>query len=257
MVRRIAACLGITLLLGVRPSVASAPTFPPGVNDWNCRPPAAHPYPVVLVHGTFFSTAISWETLAPMLVAKGYCVFALDYGSNGTAPVENSARELATFVDRVLRATGSSRVDIVGHSQGGMMPRYYMRFLGGAAKVDKLIGLSPSNHGTTTPLAPVVAPVCPSCGEQTAGSAFLTTLNTGGETVAGVSYTVIETRYDEVVTPYTSAFLQGPGVTNVLLQTDCPLDLSDHIAITYDSVALQWVEHALAGGSLPFRPRCF
>ena len=74
-------------------------------------------------------------------------------------------------------------------------------------------------------------------------------LNTGGETVAGVSYTVIETRYDEVVTPYTSALLQDSAVTKVLLQADCPLDLSDHIAIIYDSVALQWVDHGARRGS--------
>ncbi|OEV22738.1 lipase, partial [Streptomyces nanshensis] len=41
------------------------------------------------------------------------------------------------------------QVDIVGHSQGGMMPRYYLKFLGGAPKVNALVGIAPSNHGTT------------------------------------------------------------------------------------------------------------
>ena len=41
---------------------------------------------------------------------------------------------------------------MVGHSQGGMMPRYYIKFLGGADKVDDLVGLAPSNHGTSNPL---------------------------------------------------------------------------------------------------------
>jgi triacylglycerol esterase/lipase EstA (alpha/beta hydrolase family) len=49
----------------------------------------------------------------------------------------------------VLTATGAAKVDIVGHSQGGMMPRYYIRFLGGAATVHTLVGLAPSSHGTT------------------------------------------------------------------------------------------------------------
>ena len=49
-------------------------------------------------------------------------------------------------------------LDLVGHSQGGMMPRYYVKNLGGAAKVDDLIGLSPSNHGTTTRLGARAAP---------------------------------------------------------------------------------------------------
>ena len=50
---------------------------------------------------------------------------------------------------RVLAATGAAKVDLVGHSQGGMMPRYYLKFLGGAALVNRLVALAPSNHGTT------------------------------------------------------------------------------------------------------------
>ena len=50
------------------------------------------------------------------------------------------------------------------------------------------------------------------CAQQIVGSPFMTTLNGHGDTVAGVAYTVIETRYDEVVTPYPSAFLSGPAV---------------------------------------------
>ncbi len=49
----------------------------------------------------------------------------------------------------MLAATGAKKVDLVGHSQGGMMPRYYIKNLGGASKVDTLVGLAPSNHGTT------------------------------------------------------------------------------------------------------------
>ncbi len=135
---------------------------PPGANDFSCRPTSAHPYPVVLVHGTLENMAYNWYTLSPLLRNAGYCVFALNYGQEagkvvdlpGAAPggdgdIRASAGELASFVDRVLSATGSAQVDIVGHSQGGMMPRYYMRFLGGAERVHALVGLSPSNLGTT------------------------------------------------------------------------------------------------------------
>ena len=75
-----------------------------------------------------------------------------------------------------------------------------------------------------------------------------TTLDRGGDTQAGVTYTVIATRYDEVVTPYPHQFLKaGPGakVRNITLQDVCPLDLSEHISIAYDSNALQLVLNAL------------
>jgi hypothetical protein len=93
---------------------------------------------------------------------------------------------------------------------------------------------------------------------QSAGSSFLTHLNAGGDTVPGVSYTVIETRYDEVVTPYSSAFLSGPDVTNITLQNQCGLDLTDHLGIIYDPVALHDVLNALdptTAEGRPFAPR--
>jgi triacylglycerol lipase len=234
---------------------------PPGANDWSCKPPVRHPYPVVLVHGTFADMTVSWNLVSPVLKANGYCVFALDYGNRGTGPIEQSAAELRDFVNRVLAATGAAKVSLVGHSQGGMMPRYYIKFLGGAGRVDDLIGLVPSNHGTTTPLAGVAGDAgCVACDQQIAGSAFLVNLNSGDETPGNISYTVVTTRYDEVVTPYLSAYLAvGPRTTNVTLQDRCPLDLVEHVGIIYDAAALQWVENALghSGPANPaFQPVC-
>jgi triacylglycerol lipase len=232
-----AALLAVLLL----PSAASAQT---------CRGE-----PVVLVHGTFGDSS-NWGYMAPQLRAQGYCTFALDYGNRGTGDIPTSARQLSSFVDGVLKQTGAAKVDIVGHSQGGMMPRYYLKNLGGVAKVDDLIGLAPSNHGTTSPLAPY-AYTCPACRQQVAGSPFITALNAGDETPGDVSYTQIETNHDEVVTPYTSAFLDSG--TNVLLQDTCPNDLVEHLSIIVDPVALQWVENALGrpGPADPaFVPRC-
>jgi triacylglycerol esterase/lipase EstA (alpha/beta hydrolase family) len=244
-------------------AASSAPSpgaSPPGANDFSCKPPKAHPDPVVLVHGTFEDMTMSWNLVAPALEQRGYCVFALDYGDRATGPIAKSAHELKRFVDRVLKATGSRKVSLVGHSQGGMMPRYYVKFLGGAKYLDDLVGLAPSNHGTTNPLAPVVGPGCRACVQQVSGSRFLRRLNAGGETPGRVSYTVVETSQDEVVTPYTSAFLaKGPRTTNVLLQDDCPADADDHVAIQYDPVALQWIENALgrSGPADPgFEPLC-
>ncbi|MEU3913496.1 MULTISPECIES: alpha/beta fold hydrolase [unclassified Streptomyces] len=226
---------------------ASAPSS--GWNNWSCKPSAEHPRPVVLVHGTFGNSVDNWLGFAPYLVHRGYCVYSLDYGQlpgvplfNGLGPIDRSAGQLDAFVDKVLASTGAAKADLVGHSQGGMMPRYYLKFLGGAAKVNALVGLAPDNHGTTlsglTQLLPyfpgaadLISTATPGLADQIVGSPFQQKLNAGGDTVPGVSYTVIATRYDEVVTPYRSAFLNGPDVRNVVLQDLCPLDLSEHVAI--------------------------
>jgi triacylglycerol lipase len=236
---------------------------PPGANNFACKPTPQQPDPVVLIHGTLFDETLSWNLLAPILERAGYCVFALDYGHRGTQPVVQSAGELAAFIERVLVATGAKRVSLVGHSQGGMMPRYYLEFMGGTAYVDRLIALSPSNHGTTLALAPLIGQYgdCPSCSEQVVGSPILTLLNAGDLTPAPIFYTVIETRNDEIITPYQSAFLppEDGRVTNVLLQDKCPADLSEHITIPYDPAAIQWVLNALArnGPADPsFKPDC-
>jgi triacylglycerol esterase/lipase EstA (alpha/beta hydrolase family) len=219
---------------------------------------------VILVHGTFENRFDNWQELSPELAGLGYCVYALDYGANqytagtfyGLAHVAGSARQLAAYVQQVLAATGASQVDIVGHSQGGMMPRYYLKFLGGAPYVHALVGLAPSNHGTTFDgigslaqqegfAQPFLTGRCDACYDQLAGSSFMRLLNGGGDTVPGVVYTVIETRYDEVVTPYTSAFLRGPDVTNILVQDQCPADTSDHLGLAYDPIALHDVRNAL------------
>ncbi len=92
----------------------------------------------------------------------------------------------------------------------------------------------------------VVGPACPACVEQEVGSDFLTGLNSGGETVPGVTYTVITTTGDEVVTPYSSAFLPpAADVTDITVQDQCGLDASDHLEIAYDPIALTDVLNAL------------
>lgn len=263
-------------LAGAAPASAdTADISPPGANNWSCKPSAAHPFPVILVPGTFESMLKNWSTLSPVLAGQGYCVFALNYGTtNGvpaTGPVAESAQELSSFVDAVLAATGAKKTDLVGHSQGGMMPRYYMGFLGGARKVNHLVGIAPSNHGTQGVIAPVPEDfpattgdldfVCQACADQEAGSAFMTELNSIGDTVAGPYYTVISTKYDEVVTPYTSQFLAGSArqVTNITIQDKCPLDLIEHDQAPNDPVVHRLVSHALAapGPADPaFQPSC-
>lgn len=221
---------------------------PPGANDFGCRPTPDRPYPVVLVHGTFGDMTMSWQSISPALADDGYCVFALDLVERGSAPVVESAQKLAAFVDEVLAATGAERVSFVGHSQGGMIPRYYVKHLGGLARTEDAVGLAPSHHGTTTPLAPPAAALfdCPACADQVAGSEFMHELNSGEDAPAEVDWTVIATRYDQIVTPVESQFLaEGANVANVLIQEECRFDPVDHVGLLYDPQALAWIRSAL------------
>ncbi|MEK2478951.1 esterase/lipase family protein [Streptomyces noursei] len=272
---RALACTASTLALAVTAGIANASAAPAdakagktvtsGWNNWSCKPSAAHSQPVVLMHGTFGNSWDNWLVLAPYLVKRGYCVYSLDYGQkagvplvNGLGPIEKSAQQLSAFVDKVRKSTGAEKVDLVGHSQGGgPLPRYYLNFLDGAAKVGKLVGIAPDNHGTTVSgMSRLVDTVpgarkvffltLPGVEDQLVGSEFLKKLNSKPDTVPGVEYTVISTKYDEIATPYTSQFLSGPDVRNVVFQDLCKLDISEHAAIgTIDRVAFHEVANAL------------
>jgi triacylglycerol esterase/lipase EstA (alpha/beta hydrolase family) len=249
----------------------AADTPPAGANDWGCKPSAAHPNPVVLVHGLGANMKWNWSEMSPLLATNGYCVFALTYGRDpratypfnqmgGLVPMEQSSKELSAFVDRVLVATGAPKVDIVGHSEGSLMPNYYVKFLGGAAKVDRYVGITPVWDGTNLAGAGTLytlgkpsgasdavmsgwSLLCGSCREFVRGSEFLEQMNEGGAAVPGVTYTMLMTRYDELVVPYTSGILSG--ATNIVVQDQCRTDYAEHAAMAFDPVAQQDVLNAL------------
>ena len=260
-----------SIAAGARAEITQPGAPPPGANDWSCVPSAAHPDPVVLVHGLLANMTENWQTISALLADNGYCVYAFTYGTDpgagfpldqigGLQPMEQSAQVLAGFIDRVLASSGAAKVDVVGHSEGATMPYYYLKTMGGAAKVARYVGLAPVFHGTTLAgigslaqltagvfpgAAQAVSRFCGSCQEFLAGSAFLAALDAGGPAVPGVAFTDIVTRYDEAVTPFTSGLLTGPNVTNIVVQDQCPLDLADHIALAADPVAAQDVLNAL------------
>lgn len=257
------------------------PTALAGGNN-GCKPSSAHPYPVILVIGTTSDEGANFVSLAPLLANNGYCVYSFNYGETLLSDfgridalnfIEHSAEELSGEINSVLRTTGASKVDLVGHSQGGMMPNYYLKFLGGASKVNELIGLAPSNHGTTLDGLTKLLELVPGAAligndleflglaaltEQEEGSTFMKKLFGGGEpVVSGVRYVVIESTHDEVVTPYTNAFLNAPGVTNITIQSQCPTDPVEHIGMASDSPVLQNVVNQLSQSPNPsFQATC-
>jgi pimeloyl-ACP methyl ester carboxylesterase len=258
-------------LIAAAPAAAetSLANPPKGANNWNCKPSAAHPDPVVLVHGLSATMGENWAYMSPKLAARGYCVFALTYGLDprfpyfgGVIPIEQSAPELAAFVDRVLAATGASQVDLVGHSEGTFMPEYWLKYLGGASKVAKYVALAPLYKGTTfyglanmaiagekyglsQPFLRLVSAFCGSCDEFLAGSPMVQKLQAnGGPEVPGIQYTTIMSKYDELVIPYTSGVLPPPA-TNIVIQNVCRNDLDEHGLQAFDPVVAQLIFNAL------------
>jgi triacylglycerol lipase len=274
-VKRILTTLVAAVTLGVAaPAVAEAAPGS-GWNDWSCEPSAHHPQPVVLVHGLGANDTVNWFFHAPKIAAQGYCVYSLTYGTGvlgpgvgGLASMRDSAAELGRFVDRVRSTTGAAKVDIVGHSEGSTMPAYYLKFLGGAAKVAHFVGFGANYRGTTLGgldalakgllttvpgLRGILTTACGSCTEYLAPSAFLDDLARGGVHVAGPAYTSIVSRYDEVVTPYTSGILGEPGATDVVLQDFCRSDISGHLGQAVDPNVTGLILHAL---DTTYTPRC-
>jgi triacylglycerol lipase len=246
---------------------------PPGANDWSCRPSSAHPDPVILVHGLLANQTVNWQTISPVLANHGYCVFSLTYGTKanvsfpgyqpgGLTTMEQSAQQLADFVTKVQSATGAADVDIVGHSEGSLMPDYYVKYLGGSSVVRHYVGITTLWHGTnplglatlnqlgqaygfSQTLQQQFTTYCESCYEFLAGSPFITKLRDGGIAVPGVAYTSIVTRNDELVAPYTSGIEDAPNMTNLVVQQQCPLDQGEHVAMAADPVVAQDVLNAL------------
>ncbi|MEA5641825.1 esterase/lipase family protein, partial [Cutibacterium granulosum] len=222
--------------------------------------------------GTSEDAFITWSYYGPRLKKAGFCVYTFNYNPETHPLVEAAATSgnlystaafMAHFVDKVLKSTGADKVDLVGHSQGGgPLPRAYIKYYGGDKKVNHLIGIVPSNKGTSilgmerflnepgTPANTIMSAGAryrnlESAPQQLQGSTFLKDLNAGGMTTPGVKYTVIATRFDNRVFPWTNALIPESGAKNIVIQDVCPLDHSAHTNITYDPMTYQVVANAL------------
>ncbi|UQS22932.1 lipase family protein [Amycolatopsis thermalba] len=208
--------------------------------------------PILLVAGTTLTPEVFAWNYAPALTALGrpFCTVALP--DNGMADIQVAA-EYVVHAIRTVSAAAGRDVDIVGHSQGGMIPRWALKYWPDTrSRVGDVIGLAPSNHGTVVAHAVCLPGCAPAFWQQRSGSAFLTALNSGAETWAGIDYTNVYTILDEVVAPnlddYGSSSLHtGRGrISNVGLQEVCPAHVADHLTTgTTDGVAFALVVDAL------------
>ena len=122
------------------------------VSDAASAAPAEPPTepPVICLHGTVANGG-NWGTLAELLLARGRVVVAPTYGERGTAPLADNRAEVMGIVRRTLELTGAGRVDLVGHSQGGLLAGLVVADLLDDDAVRRVICISGSHRGVRKP----------------------------------------------------------------------------------------------------------
>jgi len=260
------------------------PVAPQGVNDWNCKPSADKPNPVVLVHGMSMTANSAWAGLGPVLKEQGYCVYAmnlpkdpdglmskamrivgLDFG--GLSDIEAAATYSAAFINEVLKSTHTDKVDLVGYSEGGTISNLIAHTYG-SAHINKIVtmaginvGINPlslqdkkaifKDDGQPAVIGNILNGLSVAAAQMMTGSEISTKLTTP-DTVAGINYTNISSKYDEFVmmskhNPNFQKAVPGATVTNITLQDGCNKDRSDHLTVPYNHRIWALTINALAG----------
>ena len=168
--------------------------------------------PILFVHGYGGSSA-NWETMKQRFLDDGWqSVELYSYNYSFVSSNATTAAEIRDQVDDIISKTGATKVDIIAHSMGSISTRYYLKNLGGSAKVDAWVSLAGPNHGTDA----VENENCgfTPCREIVPGSAFLLALNGGDETPGLSRYGTWRSPCDTTINPDESVILAG--ATNTL-----------------------------------------
>jgi pimeloyl-ACP methyl ester carboxylesterase len=111
--------------------------------------------PVLIIHG-FLGTRGSMYMLERRLVEDGFVCVSFNLGTLNVRDIRRSAFLIHRKIERILAQTPSQRIDIIGHSMGGLIGLYYVKKLGGHARVRKLIMMGTPVRGTWSALAGVM-----------------------------------------------------------------------------------------------------
>ncbi|MEU6763178.1 alpha/beta fold hydrolase [Streptomyces sp. NPDC046853] len=170
--------------------------------------PTAARTPVIFVHG-YNADPDVWGSLRDDFKASGYTdadLFSWGYDTGKSANEVLSGR-FAAYVEQVRAQTGAAKVDVVAHSFGGLVTRWYVKYGGGTGKVAHWASLAGPNHGTATAWA--CAAWSQACRDMTPGSYVQDGLAEGDETPGDVAYATWWSNCDEVINPDNSVPLDG------------------------------------------------
>lgn len=199
--------------------------------------------PVLLVHGYFGSLIdpnVYWLYIRNSLTNDGFKVYTVALPNAATSDVRIAAETVKNKVEDILKETGASKVDIVGHSEGTLANWYYIRYLGGVYKVDDYVGLAGPIRGTTeTGWLPAPGEAA---NQMLPGSEFLRDLHNRARGAIDiipppVDYTSIYSTNDECVIPQSNALIDGAlnEVTTGL----------GHLGILNDATVYSWLKASL------------
>lgn len=208
--------------------------------------------PVLLVHGTGVNREQNWEwNYLPALLGEGFDVCWIQLPSGSVGDIQISSEYVARAIE-VMNSASGEKLDVLGHSQGGLQPRWAIKWFEAGNKVDDYVSLATPNHGTyMAGYRPLTAGCFASCWQMQIDSNFITALNERDETPGKSSYTNIYTLSDELVQPVGTQALKG--ASNILLQDLCPGRPVDHLGIAADYVTWELVLNAFLnpGGADP------
>lgn len=106
---------------------------------------SAAQYPLVLVHG-FMDKGGAFIGLEPVLRADGHAVERVSLPP--IAPVAVRAEHLAAQIDAILATHGAQKVNLIGHSMGGLDSRYLVHHLGYADRVASVTTIATPHRGS-------------------------------------------------------------------------------------------------------------
>ncbi|MFF8961231.1 esterase/lipase family protein [Streptomyces globisporus] len=197
---------------GTAPAEAGPPgaTDPPATNAPTALPvTAVATPPVVLLHG-FIDNRSAFVVLRRTLTRHGRRLASLNY-SPLTRDVRTAAELLGRHVEEICARTGHGRVDIVGHSLGGLIARYYVQRLGGDRRVRTLVTLGTPHGGTA--VAPG-AGVHPIVRQMRGGSSVIEELR-GPAPGCRTRFVSFWSELDQVMVPVETACVDHPDLDAV------------------------------------------
>jgi triacylglycerol lipase len=177
--------------------------------------------PVVQIHG-YVHNRSAFLLLSRSLARAGFQhIHGLNYNPV-LSGIPQLAGLLAAEVERVLEATGAERCQIVGHSLGGIIARYYVQQLGGEDTVDTVVTLAAPHHGTYS----AYLGAGPAVHEMRPGSRLLRELDDTARP-SPVRWIAFYSDLDLLVTPAVSAKLTHPALqaTNIKVRSTGHLSL--------------------------------